>query len=606
MFKSVRFVRLLRSSGIALLLAAALTGLSQAASTTSAGPPPDLAITTVNDGPGDQTDPHVSGNWISYTSELNGALEIRVHNIVTGVDEAVPTNSGYDFLSDISGTMVVYTHLTNVSSIYAYNISSGGPPIELDPSSSPTDRREARIGNQTVVWQDFSYNSSANAPELVVYDFASGAAMRLTTDVLLDRDPAVSPDGNVIVWTKCQQDGTGCRIWEAMRSVSGWTSQQLTFDGEAGQPDTDGTIVTYSVVRDVNGATDEDVFWQPVGGGTAQVLAYDDRQTDPKVSQGVISFEGFDNTASVPNFDIFTYDTATGTLYRLTQTPQDETLNDVSVGSGVDRPTVMVWTREDADYNVYAATFEASPPVDDKGPFTSDVVADPNPAPVNTTSTLTATIDDSTTGGSLVASAQYSLDGGSWEAMSDGDGAFDSATEGVSALLPAQSSPGVHDLCVRGTDSQGNTGDAACIQFVIYDPTGGFTTGGGWIDSPSGACQDASVCQDASGKAAFGFVSKYEKGANVPSGDTKFDFKAGGLEFASSSYDWLVVNQAGTNAQFKGSGTVNGVSGYQFMLWASAGSPDTFRIQISDGAGDVVYDNGTNQAIGGGSIIVHQ
>ncbi|MCZ7567881.1 MAG: right-handed parallel beta-helix repeat-containing protein [Ardenticatenaceae bacterium] len=116
------------------------------------------------------------------------------------------------------------------------------------------------------------------------------------------------------------------------------------------------------------------------------------------------------------------------------------------------------------------------------------------------------------------------------------------------------------------------------------------------------------------GKATFGFVSKYQKGANIPSGQTEFQFKAGNLNFHSSSYEWLVVNQNDSNAQFKGSGTINGDlapngDDYKFMLWAGDGSPDTFRIKIwwEDTNGEhVVYDNGVPQAIGGGSIVIHK
>ena len=89
---------------------------------------------------------------------------------------------------------------------------------------------------------------------------------------------------------------------------------------------------------------------------------------------------------------------------------------------------------------------------------------------------------------------------------------------------------------------------------MVYDPTGGFVTGGGWIDSPAEACAD--FCVGASGKATFGFVSKYKKGASVPTGRTQFKFKAGNLDFNSSNYDWLVV--AGAKAMYKGTGTVNG------------------------------------------------
>jgi hypothetical protein len=55
------------------------------------------------------------------------------------------------------------------------------------------------------------------------------------------------------------------------------------------------------------------------------------------------------------------------------------------------------------------------------------------------------------------------------------------------------------------------------------------------------------------GKANFGFVSKYEKGANVPTGNTEFDFKVANINFHSSSYDWLVVSGT-TKAQYKAQG----------------------------------------------------
>ena len=134
---------------------------------------------------------------------------------------------------------------------------------------------------------------------------------------------------------------------------------------------------------------------------------------------------------------------------------------------------------------------------------------------------------------------------------------------------------------------------------VVYDPSAGFVTGGGWIDSPAGSyAADTSL----SGKATFGFVAKYKKGANVPDGNTEFQFKAGDLNFSSTSYEWLVV--AGSAAQFKGEGTINGEGSYSFRIWADDGATDTFRIQIWDANG-IVYDNGAQQSLGGGSIVVH-
>jgi hypothetical protein len=134
---------------------------------------------------------------------------------------------------------------------------------------------------------------------------------------------------------------------------------------------------------------------------------------------------------------------------------------------------------------------------------------------------------------------------------------------------------------------------------VIYDPSAGFVTGGGWFNSPAGAYK---ADETLTGKANFGFVAKYKNGANVPDGNTQFQFKAGDLNFHSSSYEWLVV--AGNMAMFRGEGTINGEGSYTFMIWADDDNPDTFRIHIWDDSG-TVYDNGSRQSLGGGSIKVH-
>lgn len=259
---------------------------------------------------------------------------------------------------------------------------------------------------------------------------------------------------------------------------------------------------------------------------------------------------------------------------------------------------------------------------DDAPPVVSGVFAAPGLLAVNTGATLTGTVDDSATGNSAIASADYNIDGGLYTAMAADDGTFDSVTEVVTASLPGFTEAGVYDVCVRGTDEPGNTSDPAsdpgnaCTLVVAYDPSAGFATGGGWIDSAAGACQHDALCAAAAGKANFGFVSRYRKGATVPTGNTEFQFSAGGFNFHAELYEWLVINMGGTNAQYKGSGTVNGNLGpageaYRFMLWArDYGNTgiDTFRIKIwyvDAGSEVVVYDNGFGQEIGGGNIVIH-
>jgi len=175
----------------------------------------------------------------------------------------------------------------------------------------------------------------------------------------------------------------------------------------------------------------------------------------------------------------------------------------------------------------------------------------------------------------------------------------------------AYTSAGVYTVKVTVTDDDGGF-DTEVFQYyvVVYDPNGGFVTGGGWINSPLGAY---TVDPLLTGKATFGFVSKYQKGSTIPTGNTEFQFHIANMNFKSTSYDWLVVS--GAKAQFKGTGTINGTGNYGFLLSAIDGAPDKFRIKIWDKTTDeVVYDNqlGTEDSAGptttiqGGSIVVHK
>jgi uncharacterized repeat protein (TIGR01451 family) len=199
-------------------------------------------------------------------------------------------------------------------------------------------------------------------------------------------------------------------------------------------------------------------------------------------------------------------------------------------------------------------------------------------------------------------------------------GTVDETTGAVNASYTF-TTPGVYQVKLTVDDGCGGTGTANTVGelaalVVIYDPNGGFVTGGGWINSPAGAYP---ANPSLTGKANFGFVSKYQPGATVPTGQTEFRFKVANLNFHSSSYDWLVV--AGARAQYKGTGTINGSGNYGFLLTAidgqvsGGGGVDKFRIKIWDkGTGDIVYDNqiGTADgadpitALGGGSIVIHK
>jgi len=166
---------------------------------------------------------------------------------------------------------------------------------------------------------------------------------------------------------------------------------------------------------------------------------------------------------------------------------------------------------------------------------------------------------------------------------------------------------GVYDVSIVVYDKDHGF-DSADLEYwvVVYDATAGFVTGGGWINSPAGAYMPD---QNLSGKATFGFVSKYKRGQIHPDGNTEFQFHAANMNFHSHTYQWLII--AGATAMYKGNGTINGVGNYGFILFAEdgqkSGGVDTFRIKIWDINSNLdIYDNDPGTALSGGQITIHK
>ena len=275
----------------------------------------------------------------------------------------------------------------------------------------------------------------------------------------------------------------------------------------------------------------------------------------------------------------------------------------------------IVWSATDAAGNTGTA-IQTVTIVDTRVPQVFDAVIVSNPSAISIPLTLTASIDDSTTGGSPITSGGFNINNGTFIPMIAADGSFNTETENVVANITAFQVAGVHKICVHGKDAANNIGQEECILLAVYDPYGGYVTGGGWIYSPLGAY---TANPSLIGKANFGFVSKYRNGATIPTGETEFQFKVADLNFHSESYEWLVV--ASARAMYKGLGTINGAGQYGFMLSAidgqinGGGGSDRFRIKIWDtNSGMIVYDNqiGADEdavpvtQLGGGSIVIHR
>jgi probable HAF family extracellular repeat protein len=276
--------------------------------------------------------------------------------------------------------------------------------------------------------------------------------------------------------------------------------------------------------------------------------------------------------------------------------------------AALDGPSTHTVTVQATDDGGLSATDEATVEVLNVAPTIVEISAPLEPKEVDTTINVSAIFTDPG-----VADTHTAV--WDWGNTATSPGSVDQEAGSVTGSYP-YTTPGVYTVTLTVTDDDGGSAQAIFQYVVVYDPEGGFVTGGGWITSPEGACAADPAL---TGKASFGFNSKYKKNAEEPTGQTQFNFHVAGLDFHSTSYQWLII--AGPQAKYKGSGTINGGGDYGFLITAidgqqpGGGDVDKFRIKIWDKATEaIVYDNQMGEddgsdaatALGGGSIVIHK
>src|SRR6185369_14935798 len=167
---------------------------------------------------------------------------------------------------------------------------------------------------------------------------------------LINWRPNTSPNGDAVVWEKCQTNGLDCAVYAAVQTAPGvFTTRALT---EMGGRDhlafTDGQIAVY--VSDRSG--EKDIYYQALAGGSEVHLAIPGNQRWPTISGDLISFESEDQNG----FDIFVYDIRSGKLYRVTDTPVSETLSEIDVCNGAGR--IVYSIPGDGSFDVYSVSFQ--------------------------------------------------------------------------------------------------------------------------------------------------------------------------------------------------------------------------------------------------------
>lgn len=371
--------RMLGAAAIAAAVTAMAAGSADAitpANGGDAGGP----IVAINNGPGDQTDPHVSGDLASYTNNEGSTSTIHYYNFLTGVDLAIPGLGDIDLLSDVNGGRIAFSRVRTdgTTAVMVFDVASG-VVTELDPQPATT-RFSPVVGGDTVAYSGLEVGNG----DIFAYDLAAGTATNLTQSLDVDQNPAVAPAGDVVVWERCV--GINCDVLQSVRSGGTWgppttVASTLSFESN---PDTDGTTVVYDAFDP--DLTEQDIYLKPVSGGPEVALQLAGFQRNPSISHGVVAFE---SQLPLFNADIYVNVIATNTLFRVTDTPTvNDSLNDLSVlPNGAVR---VVWAADDdvvpGSHNIYARTFTVPLSSDTDGDGVTDasdncpLVANPSQA----------------------------------------------------------------------------------------------------------------------------------------------------------------------------------------------------------------------------------
>lgn len=162
--------------------------------------------------------------------------------------------------------------------------------------------------------------------------------------------------------------------------------------------------------------------------------------------------------------------------------------------------------------------------------------------------------------------------------VEDYDGKGSAMVTGTHKYLTA----GLYNVKVSVTDDDGNTG-------WDFGPAVVFDRANGNLDISDAQFIDP----NSGGTADFTFTAKYDKGAIAPRG--KMKFKLGKtIDAYSSTHDWYIAMSGGRFYAQGSNATVNGKSGYSYVVTALDGKTDFVRVRIFKGRGlnrELVYDS---------------
>ena len=516
------------------------------------------------------------GRYVAFTSfatnlvpgDTNGVEDVFVHDRLTGITARVSTATtpSHDPSPSGDGRFVAFD---SDNAVYVRDRLLGSLDLVdagRQPQVTPDARYVAYIGpgdNAYVADRLAGTRERVNLPNAgdPAPAFSAAATVRISDDgrdvAFLAFEGVVPSDTNNLL-DLYVRDRASATTRRASVTTDGGEGGAQAFDNDLSG---DGRVAFFDAIAP---------FAQPYGGGS-EVFGHD-------LAAGTTETVSLDASGGALGSSVMGSASADGRY--------------VAFGHFTRRPDGtadwQVYVRDRLAPNVTAPTFDANP-----HPVGSDVL-----------------VSAAATGGvGGIAAAEYFVD------TDPGVGNASPMTVSGSTLSARLSGlvPGVYTIGVRARDGSGAWSAAATALLVVYDPSGGFVTGGGWIvpGGPGSDPGDVLPGLDGVSRANFGFNVKYQKGSStVPGGALQFHYNAGRLHLKSTAFDWLVVTNTSW-AKFQGLATIDGAGGalYPFRVEARDGSPDRLVLRVWAPSADPSVAEALYKVSGdvsGGEITIHR
>lgn len=232
-------------------------------------------------GPGDQSDPAISGPIISYTDVSSGTADVYFYDERTKTTHPGATGPGDQEFSSVSGNLIAYTEYAGLApaEVWTYDITTG---VATNISNRPdSDQLKPAISSQLIAWED----KRQGLPHIFVYILSSGVTQQISGGGP-QSDPAAS--GGRVVYTD-ESTGSQVKVWDLA------TGTTTVFGALTGQPDIDGENVAYV---DMSGANWDVVVHNLTSGAETRLTLPGTGGGYPKISGEFVAFEDWSSGAS--------------------------------------------------------------------------------------------------------------------------------------------------------------------------------------------------------------------------------------------------------------------------------------------------------------------